>query len=258
MADADPPLYLLSAPPTCQSISNRSSAGINLDMLSSSHSPVPSTSRLSTPPSSPKRAPASTEHDPSGWQVVLRQPSEGKVVLFHAQLNELAVKDDNRLVGHSEVGSASQTSSGRSTRSGSSTEVGMELISTGKVKTITKLNRTEQETSPICPLCMQSLPTSTQPHTSPLAQQDTAWPTSSYFQLLSTANNTRSSYDSHRPVPAVDEPETELNASTLCDGYYAQYFQEIQLLGRGGQGAVYLAAHTLNGEKLGMYAVKKG
>lgn len=221
--------------------------------------PIASSSRLelSSAPSSSALGLTPVDHDPSGWQVVLRQPNEGKVVLFHPRLNELSVRDDLRLAGYPPVGGGGGQS-GNSTGSGSSCEVGLELVSSGKRGGVGQAKRRSPEQSSVCPLCMQSLPTTGRSDGTSVPQREAAWPTSSYFQLLSTTDTPRSSCSSQAPTPVQDHPAEELNAATLCDGYYAQYFDEVQLLGRGGQGAVYLAAHVLNGERLGMYAVKKG
>ncbi|GAA5821418.1 hypothetical protein JCM10212_002337 [Sporobolomyces blumeae] len=98
----------------------------------------------------------------------------------------------------------------------------------------------------------------------------------SYFQLLSEANSlantptptgrTAASYDGRtgtdgRSADAADAArashESPLNHSQLNEGYYAKFFEQVQLLGKGGQGSVYLVRHVLNGEALGLYACKK-
>lgn len=259
MADPVTELPDLALPlPTSQLTITPTSTSVSASMVVTRPSPVASTSRLARPPSPPRVQPSSLGHDPSGWQVVLRKPQQGKVVLFHAQLNELSVRNDDHYLDHTQVEGGGHGGSASSSRSNSSVEVGLELISTGKVKGVTRTRRREPERASVCPLCLQSVPRSQRSDTTTAPQHDNTWPTSSYFQLLSTANTPRSSYSSQAPIPDVNQPEEELNATTLCDGYYAQYFDEVQLLGRGGQGAVYLAAHVLNGERLGMYAVKKG
>ncbi|BGP34960.1 putative serine/threonine-protein kinase iks1 [Rhodotorula toruloides] len=68
-----------------------------------------------------------------------------------------------------------------------------------------------------------------------------------------------------RALPSDGEDETEggqgagehLDQSQMNEGYFARFFEEVQLLGKGGQGAVYLVRHVLNGEALGLYACKK-
>lgn len=88
-----------------------------------------------------------------------------------------------------------------------------------------------------------------------------------------------------RSPAAGDEAEgtgraESLDSQQMNEGYYARFFDEVSLLGespigqrtsvgrraedsatlagRGGQGAVYLVRHMLNGEALGLYACKKG
>lgn len=84
-----------------------------------------------------------------------------------------------------------------------------------------------------------------------------------YFNLLSEASsraNTPTTTRSGTPAGVdVDISDTTLDSkSTLNTGYYATFFQEVRLLGRGGAGSVHHVVHVLNGEKLGTFAVKKG
>ncbi|GAA5853206.1 hypothetical protein JCM8547_000242 [Rhodosporidiobolus lusitaniae] len=88
--------------------------------------------------------------------------------------------------------------------------------------------------------------------------------TGTYFQLLSEANSRVNSptttggtaargiegRGSAREDPALSEGQ-------MNEGYCEKFFTEVQLLGRGGQGVVYLVRHVLNGEGLGLYALKK-
>ncbi|BGP27254.1 putative serine/threonine-protein kinase iks1 [Rhodotorula toruloides] len=68
-----------------------------------------------------------------------------------------------------------------------------------------------------------------------------------------------------RALPDDEDGETasgwggreHLDQSQMNEGYFARFFEEVQLLGKGGQGAVYLVRHVLNGEALGLYACKK-
>ncbi|GAA5963131.1 hypothetical protein JCM8115_001030 [Rhodotorula mucilaginosa] len=94
----------------------------------------------------------------------------------------------------------------------------------------------------------------------------------SYFELLSEANSlvntpmsTGGSGGNARIAPAAAESpdhrgkakDEGLDSHQMNEGYYARFFDEVSLLGRGGQGAVYLVRHMLNGEALGLYACKK-
>ncbi|GAA5884356.1 hypothetical protein JCM3774_005403 [Rhodotorula dairenensis] len=91
-----------------------------------------------------------------------------------------------------------------------------------------------------------------------------------YFELLSEANslaNTPTSTgggNARIQATPAESPERRgsrkgegLDSHQMNEGYYARFFDEVSLLGRGGQGAVYLVRHMLNGEALGLYACKK-
>lgn len=52
---------------------------------------------------------------------------------------------------------------------------------------------------------------------------------------------------SHQNIPS----------NTINQGYYERFFKEEKLLGRGARGTVHLTTHILQGEMLGMFAVKK-
>ena len=94
----------------------------------------------------------------------------------------------------------------------------------------------------------------------------------SYFELLSEANSlvntpmsTGGSGGNARIAPAAAESpdhrgkakDEGLDSHQMNEGYYARFFRSFAV-GRGGQGAVYLVRHMLNGEALGLYACKKG
>ncbi|GAA5900141.1 hypothetical protein JCM6882_002624 [Rhodosporidiobolus microsporus] len=88
-----------------------------------------------------------------------------------------------------------------------------------------------------------------------------------YFELLSEANSRVNSPRTTGRGVVLDEEESgtegekeeqkPLHEGQMNEGYYETFFVEVQLLGKGGQGSVYLARHVLNGENLGLYAVKK-
>ncbi|GAA5984467.1 hypothetical protein JCM10908_003360 [Rhodotorula pacifica] len=89
-----------------------------------------------------------------------------------------------------------------------------------------------------------------------------------YFELLSEANSLANTPTSTgggggaRIAPAAGDSKGKakdegLDSQQMNEGYYARFFDEVSLLGRGGQGAVYLVRHMLNGEALGLYACKK-
>ncbi|KAI8980463.1 kinase-like domain-containing protein [Pilobolus umbonatus] len=87
-----------------------------------------------------------------------------------------------------------------------------------------------------------------------------------YFRLLasaSTANTTtnspnqsRSSTFSHEKMPDSFISQN-LNENAFNQGYYSKFFIEMNKLGKGFRGSVFLCEHILDGVKLGKYAVKK-
>ncbi|KPV71538.1 uncharacterized protein RHOBADRAFT_30943 [Rhodotorula graminis WP1] len=98
----------------------------------------------------------------------------------------------------------------------------------------------------------------------------------SYFDLLSEVNSRATTPSStgararalptptgaHETVagaagPAAAGRDGRLDEGQMNEGYFARFFEELQLLGKGGQGSVYLVRHVLNGEALGLYACKK-
>ena len=87
-----------------------------------------------------------------------------------------------------------------------------------------------------------------------------------YFGILSESHHnsprTLSPVSSRPGTPVVAEisstrPTTGLDASSFQDGYYARFFVELEMLGRGMTGSVYLCQHMLSGNKLGLFACKK-
>ncbi|GAA6012802.1 hypothetical protein JCM10207_005365 [Rhodosporidiobolus poonsookiae] len=85
-----------------------------------------------------------------------------------------------------------------------------------------------------------------------------------YFELLSEANSLANSPNTTgRTSARLTSEEGELHEESglsenqMNEGYGKRFFEELQLLGRGGQGSVYLVRHVLNGEGLGLYALKK-
>ncbi|KAK4329720.1 putative serine/threonine-protein kinase IKS1 [Rhodotorula toruloides] len=80
---------------------------------------------------------------------------------------------------------------------------------------------------------------------------------------MSTASRALPSEDEGDPASVQDGRE-HLDSSQMNEGYFARFFEEVQLLGESRppvsqeyQGAVYLVRHVLNGEALGLYACKK-
>jgi len=62
--------------------------------------------------------------------------------------------------------------------------------------------------------------------------------------------------DNVKAVP-LSSSQSGLSRSAFATGYYATFFREIKMLGRGAYGSVHLARHELDGIALGIYAVKK-
>lgn len=84
----------------------------------------------------------------------------------------------------------------------------------------------------------------------------------SYFDLLSRTSSANPTRQPVQPPPLASEETTPpiepgLDQTSLNTGYYATFFEEVELLGKGGAGSVHLVRHVLNGEGLGLYACKK-
>lgn len=91
------------------------------------------------------------------------------------------------------------------------------------------------------------------------ANTPTTTRSSSRRQRRFSQHGSGSDHDIDEDEDHIREPDTTLDSkTTLNTGYYATFFQEVRLLGRGGAGSVHHVVHVLNGEKLGTFAVKKG
>lgn len=208
------------------------------------------------------------------WQVVL-QPASGqrKVVLWNPILNELQVSQATSL---SAV--AARHKFGRH-----STSPPEPKLAPGDAEVEQLDSSEEDESTPprngslpnLCPLCYSPLGRSSRPMPTP-RQRILPLPSSdpdhfetslrrvpSYFQLLSEANslaNTPTTTRQSQRTSSGKSPSRSgppLDQTQFNEGYFAKFFEEIQLLGKGGQGVVYLVRHLLNGEALGLYACKK-
>ncbi|ORY73062.1 kinase-like domain-containing protein [Leucosporidium creatinivorum] len=186
--------------------------------------------------------------DPSAWQVVLVDRS-GQVVLHNRARNEFSVRssrweaasdDEEEEAEELEVISQQQQSDEEAHR-----------------------HRSTRSSSPpplsVCPLCRR--PTAPPPPHDPRSRRLPLTKDSNYFTLLSEANslaNTPRTTRGQQPgAGGGKEQEPALDKATLNSGYFGTFFEEIQLLGRGGAGSVHLVRHVLNGEQLGLYACKK-
>jgi len=207
------------------------------------------------------------------WQVVLVQPSQRKVVLFHPVLNELQVGSSSPVPSHPPVPPRRRSrrrSNGRDRSTLATGEVQVEQLDSDDDSDPTPPGR-ESPTPNLCPLCYTPLnrsnrpsPTPRQrvlplPPSRPVQSQTTLRRIPSYFQLLSEANSLANTPTTTRESRATASQPTgpPLDQSQFNEGYFAKFFEEIQLLGKGGQGVVYLVRHLLNGEALGLYACKK-
>ena len=98
----------------------------------------------------------------------------------------------------------------------------------------------------ICPLCNTDLSTKGTPFVS-----DAYFATLTYFhkQLRDTSNESSLS----EAVRAL----SDLSASLMVNGYYSRFFKEINKLGSGSFGSVFLCNHVIDSVPLGEFAVKK-
>ncbi|POW02676.1 hypothetical protein PSTT_11570 [Puccinia striiformis] len=91
----------------------------------------------------------------------------------------------------------------------------------------------------------------------------------SYFELLSQSqcNTPRTSppitplkRSCNSSIDSIDfnvSDQQPLSQDKRIDGYYQRFFKEVMKLGRGQKGSVFLCTHTLDGNPLGDYAIKK-
>lgn len=81
-----------------------------------------------------------------------------------------------------------------------------------------------------------------------------------YFQILGESHQGTPNWtpEPSRPgTPVFAEIGSHLDASSFLDGYYARFFVELEQLGRGMTGSVFLCQHVLSGNHLGYFACKK-
>ncbi|OBZ88361.1 putative serine/threonine-protein kinase iksA [Choanephora cucurbitarum] len=122
---------------------------------------------------------------------------------------------------------------------------------------------TEFQTEDIanCPYCHRPMPDTSEPKVDEPDFMDR-----NYFRLLASSQantaanspiqsrSTTFSTDSEKPHPISGQ---NLNENAFNQGYYANFFVEVNKLGKGFRGSVFLCEHVLDGVKLGKYAVKK-
>ncbi|GAA5795471.1 hypothetical protein HPULCUR_000829 [Helicostylum pulchrum] len=84
-----------------------------------------------------------------------------------------------------------------------------------------------------------------------------------YFRLLassqtnSVAGSPVQSRSSTFNSASPPQNAQNLNANAFNQGYYSKFFVEVNKLGKGFRGSVFLCEHMLDGVKLGKYAIKK-
>lgn len=236
----------------------------------------------------PARVP-SPAPNPADWSVVLRR--ERHAVLYNSAANTFAVSRRPRRPRLLKD-SSEEEDEGHSTSETDEDDLDIEVISqttsgdlSRSASRAGKSDAAPPKSSRYCPLCGHSLATSSsstsstssaavtvntptvvrrsQQHRLPLTS--TAAETV-YFNLLSdslanTPTTTRSGHSTasaNEEHAASEERDTKLDSkTTLNTGYFASFFREIRLLGRGGAGSVHHVVHVLNGERLGSFAVKK-
>ncbi|KAM0791014.1 hypothetical protein ACM66B_004313 [Microbotryomycetes sp. NB124-2] len=223
--------------------------------------------------------------DPSRWQVVLVGQGEGRhCVLYHASSRSFAVSrptttsgvpllDDNEdddEVRFEQLASP-RTTPTRRTNSGSRGRAGVG-------PNVGLASSSAHSRSAVCPLCRQQVAHQA-PRQRTLVPQGAApalgtgsdavhraallaatrTTESRYFALLDEANSR-----SNTPTTTRDSHNNSQNAheqplldETLNTGYLRSFFQELGTLGRGGSGSVVKVQHVMQGEKLGVYALKK-
>ncbi|EIM19279.1 kinase-like protein [Wallemia mellicola CBS 633.66] len=121
-----------------------------------------------------------------------------------------------------------------------------------KVSPISPTN-TATEAGIICPTCLRPL------------DEEEGGNTTDYFRLLESLtieNNKAQPFHAKRnsiagTTPAQHYHSKEDDITSRIDGYYEKFFIELRQIGRGAFASVHLCQHSLNGNLLGLYAVKK-
>ena len=201
----------------------------------------------------PQRIPPSrwlSENDSVGWQVVLRS-KQGVVVLYNKAEKALNI--------------ASPLQSAKTLHGGAYED------DTGNIEGVHE----NIESNPSCPLCKQSLPTHRRRYSNtngpgnnyqrPLLTFDhrNESVNPDYFQFLGESHQGSPNYlgtpDVSRPsTPSFSEEiGSHLEPESFLEGYYSRFFVEVEQLGRGMSGSVFLCQHILNGIELGYFACKK-
>ncbi|KAI7901785.1 kinase-like domain-containing protein [Cokeromyces recurvatus] len=116
-----------------------------------------------------------------------------------------------------------------------------------------------------CPYCHQPILSPSGPERR-LKTDEPDYMDRNYFRLLAssqanTASNSPTRSRSNTLSSESNKSESfnnqNLNANAFNQGYYSKFFVEINKLGKGFRGSVFLCEHVLDGVKLGKYAVKK-
>ncbi|KAI8639388.1 hypothetical protein BD408DRAFT_371879 [Parasitella parasitica] len=115
-----------------------------------------------------------------------------------------------------------------------------------------------------CPYCHQSMHNAAASSKSKRDEPD--FMDHNYFRLLASSQTNTASNSPAQSRSGTFSTDAErlpninvqnLNANAFNQGYYSKFFVEINKLGKGFRGSVFLCEHMLDGVKLGKYAVKK-
>lgn len=74
---------------------------------------------------------------------------------------------------------------------------------------------------------------------------------------LAHAGSSHTAYPNLTTQAPTQQDSNPILPTQLNEGYYSTFFRVLKKLGRGGSGTVELVEHVLDGETLGVYAVKK-
>ncbi|GAA6008090.1 hypothetical protein JCM11491_001878 [Sporobolomyces phaffii] len=204
------------------------------------------------------------------WQVVLVEPTRrnGKLVLYHPHSNTLQVTSPSASLPVL----ANQRRPRRRSKGSERPVLFDGAAQIEQVDSDEEITPPRTESPPnLCPLCYapldpprRSTPTPRHrtlplPDSSPERSDTSLRRIPSYFQLLSEVNSLANTPTTTHQTTALSESDSAapLDQGQFNEGYFAKFFEEVQLLGRGGQGVVHLVRHLLNGEALGLYACKK-
>ncbi|KAI9666978.1 MAG: putative serine/threonine-protein kinase iks1 [Alyxoria varia] len=111
-----------------------------------------------------------------------------------------------------------------------------------------------------CPLCQRPFPAGSTHPTDEDPGDEASFVSPHYFRRLAASRTQDQQYPA-RSLPIDPQNSAEqrhnISASAFSEGYFHQFFTDEGVLGRGGRGVVILARHWIEGNNLGLFALKR-